>query len=32
MTRLKSTYIRALLVLGTLATAVIASGASDGWT
>jgi hypothetical protein len=32
MTRLKSAYIRTLLILGTLATVVIASGASDGWT
>ena len=32
MTRLKSAYIRTLIVLGTLATVVIASGAGDGWT
>jgi hypothetical protein len=31
MIRLKSAYVRTLLVLGSLATLVVASGASDFW-
>jgi hypothetical protein len=31
MIHLKSAYIRTLLVLGSLATLVVASGASDFW-
>ena len=31
MARIKSTYIRTVLILGTLATLVMASGAPDWW-
>jgi hypothetical protein len=31
MARIKSAYIRTVLVLGTLATLVMASGAPDWW-
>jgi hypothetical protein len=31
MARVKSTYVRAVLILGTLATLVMASGAPDWW-
>jgi hypothetical protein len=31
MSRVKSAYIRTILVLGTLATLVMASGAGDWW-
>jgi hypothetical protein len=32
MPRVKMAYFKVLLVLGTLATLVLASGAGDGWT
>jgi hypothetical protein len=32
MPHVKSVYIQVLLVLGTLATLIVASGAGDGWT